>query len=1111
MTESRRSRTRTAGHHARRSAGRTRTKPPDPGAGPGTSAFAAGERLANRYRIQRLLGRGGMGVVYEAVDEELSIPVALKTLGLDLVGDREALLRLKREVLLARSVAHPNVCRVYDLGRHDGRGGPVWFLSMELLRGETLRERMRSRGRLAAAEVLPLAEQMAAALGAAHRAGVVHRDFNSANVMLVHAAEADRVVVTDFGIARALVASAAGPETALTGTGLIGTFASMAPEQLRGEPVGPAADIYALGLVLYEMVTGTVPFPGSVVEAASRRLNEDAPPPRRVARDLEPRWEAVILRCLAREPNRRFARAEDVADTLAGRATLTSGRVPGSWRVPRHALPEEQDAFVGRDVELEAIDRWLGGVTRVLTLLGAGGMGKTRLAVRYGWRSRERWPGGVWFCDLADARSRDGIAAAVAGTLGVPPGKGDPSDQVGHAIAGRGRCLLILDNFEQLVRHAADTVGAWTRAAAEATFLVTSRERLNLRGEQTQLIEPLSIESGVELFAERARSQRPGLELPGQELESVREVVRLVDAIPLAIELAAARMRILTPAQIAEHMRDRFRLLGGGAGGRHASLQAVLDASWELLRPWEQAALAQCAVFEGGFTLEAAEAVLDLGRSRHRPWAVDVVQALFDKSLLRSWVPVSPGRACLATARFGMFASVQDYALRKLMDGHAIRGASGPRAARSAHERHGRWYARLGSEAAIEALDRHEGLQRRHAMEQELENLIAACRRGASRGDGAQGAAHYRAAWAILERRGPLDLAVDLGMTVLRVKLEPVDRARVLDTLGQAEWRSGRLEEARARCDAALAIHRRLRDQRSEGRTLRRLGELLREQGHLEEGRARIEAALEVARGVGDRQTEALALNSLGNSHRDELDASRVRYQEALAIFRAVGDRRWEGAVLSNLGFLHFEQGLVEEARAMMEAALAICRETGDRYLEGVLLGNFGLVNQEAGRKDEARACLDAALALLGETGHRHFEWFYLGALGNLDRDEGRMNEARARLEKAIAMLGEMGSRGNEGILQGFLGDLHLEEGRREEAGRALSRAEALLRGVGDQFFFGRLLCTRARYELQCGAAAAARARINEARVIADRIGAGPDSPLRRDLARLDRALEQAP
>jgi len=195
----------------------------------------------------------------------------------------------------------------------------------------------------------------------------------------------------------------------------------------------------------------------------------------------------------------------------------------------------------------------------------------------------------------------------------------------------------------------------------------------------------------------------------------------------------------------------------------------------------------------------------------------------------------------------------------------------------------------------------------------------------------------------------------------------------------------------------------------------------------------------------------------------------------------------------------------------MMEAALAICRETGDRYLEGVLLGNFGLVNQEAGRKDEARACLDAALALLGETGHRHFEWFYLGALGNLDRDEGRMNEARARLEKAIAMLGEMGSRGNEGILQGFLGDLHLEEGRREEAGRALSRAEALLRGVGDQFFFGRLLCTRARYELQCGAAAAARVRINEARVIADRIGAGPDSPLRRDLARLDRALEQAP
>jgi tetratricopeptide (TPR) repeat protein len=446
------------------------------------------------------------------------------------------------------------------------------------------------------------------------------------------------------------------------------------------------------------------------------------------------------------------------------------------------------------------------------------------------------------------------------------------------------------------------------------------------------------------------------------------------------------------------------------------------------------------------------------------------------------------------------------------MDGRAIPGgASRARVTRSAHERHGRWYARLGSEDAIEALDRHEGIQRRHALEQELENLIAACRRSASRGDGPQATAHYRAAWAVLEGRGPLDLAVDLGTAVLGVKLEPVDRARVLDTLGQAEWRSGRLDEARAHCEAALAIHQGLRDTRSEGRTLRRLGELLRERGRSEEARTLIEAALDVARRVGDRQTEALALNSLGNFHRDEVDVSGLRYQEALAIFRAIGDRSWEGAVLGNLGFLRFEQGLVEEARAMMEAALAICRETGDRYREGVVLGNFGLVNHEAGRHDEARACLDAALALLGETGHRRFAGFYLGVLGNLDRDQGRLNEARDRLEKAIAMLGEMGSRGDEGIIQGFLGDLHLQEGRRDEAGRALARGESLLRGEVDQFFLGRLLCTRARFDLQCGDAAGARSRMDEVRAIAARIGAGPDSPLRHDLARLDQALELAP
>ncbi len=250
------------------------------------SSLDPGESVAGRYVIQRLLGRGGMGEVYEAWDKELLIPVALKTLRVHSRG-KDDLLHLKREGLLARSISHPNICRVYDLGRHQDADETAWFLTMELLRGETLADRLRARGKLAPEIARPLAEQMAAGLGAAHQAGVIHRDFKPGNVMLVGEVSGEQAIVTDFGIARAAavtveqIARSSEPQ-------LIGTPAYMAPEQLKGDQVGPAADIYALGLVMYEMVTGRLPFMGGLAnEAVRRRLEEEAPSPRTFAPELD--------------------------------------------------------------------------------------------------------------------------------------------------------------------------------------------------------------------------------------------------------------------------------------------------------------------------------------------------------------------------------------------------------------------------------------------------------------------------------------------------------------------------------------------------------------------------------------------------------------------------------------------------------------------------------------------------------------------------------------------------------------------------------------------------------------------------------------------------------
>jgi serine/threonine protein kinase len=266
--------------------------------------------LAGRFRIVRFLGRGGMGDVYEAEDLELKERVALKTVRPEIARLPGALDRFTREIQLARKVTHPNVCRIFDVSHH----GEVTFLTMELLPGETLEGRLRRAGAFREGEALPLVRQMAEGLAAAHRVGVVHRDFKPANVMLVPEPDGGvRAVVTDFGLARA---EAAGDGLTLQGD-VLGTPAYMSPEQVTAGEITPTTDVYAFGVVLYEMVTGVQPFVGeTALSTAVKRLREDPPPPRLRAPGLDPAWEAAILRCLAREPGDRFARIQDAAAAL---------------------------------------------------------------------------------------------------------------------------------------------------------------------------------------------------------------------------------------------------------------------------------------------------------------------------------------------------------------------------------------------------------------------------------------------------------------------------------------------------------------------------------------------------------------------------------------------------------------------------------------------------------------------------------------------------------------------------------------------------------------------------------------------------------------------------
>jgi serine/threonine protein kinase len=287
-----------------------------------TGALAPGTVIASRYEIESLLGRGGMGEVYRAHDRLLKETIALKTIRADQAASSTILSSLQREIQTARKVTHPNVCRVFDLGTHtfddDSRRPPIQFLSMELLEGETLQARIERQGRLTGAEALPLAIQMAEGLAAAHAAGIIHRDFKSGNVIVIPGEHGDRAVITDFGLARADRKLDTAATASLSGRNiLVGTIGYMSPEQLTGGRITPASDIYSLGIVLFEMTTGRLPFSNShFIQAAVQRVSGNLPSVRQLAPGLDKRWERVIRRCLETKPEARISPAKAVADAL---------------------------------------------------------------------------------------------------------------------------------------------------------------------------------------------------------------------------------------------------------------------------------------------------------------------------------------------------------------------------------------------------------------------------------------------------------------------------------------------------------------------------------------------------------------------------------------------------------------------------------------------------------------------------------------------------------------------------------------------------------------------------------------------------------------------------
>ena len=754
-------------------------------------------------------------------------------------------------------------------------------------------------------------------------------------------------------------------------------------------------------------------------------------------------------------------------------------------REVKHSLPAERDSFVGRQEPLRQLAAKLEDGARLVSVLGMGGTGKTRLVTRFAWNWLGEFPGGVWFCDLSQARTLDGIFFAVAQGLDVPLGKTDPAVQLAHAINGRGKCLVILDNFEQVARHAEETLGRWLDRAVQAKFIVTTREVLGIVGEETFALAPLPSSDAALLFLRRAEAARRGYQPSAEDRVAIEQLVSVLDHLPLAIELAAARVRVMPPATLLALMNERFKVLrsAGGRNDRQATLRAAFDWSWELLSEPEKAGLAQLSVFEGGFTLATAEAVLDLSATEDAPWTVDVVQLLVDKSFVRQ----------VADDRFDLLESVREYAAEHLRTEGRFQG-SGRGCAEASLARHWKFFAGFDEQAAAT----HRCV--------EANNLVAACRRAAAAGDASAAPRSLLGAWAALRLTGPLRVGSELADLVGALAgLKASDQALVHWVAGSALDLMGEVEAGRTHFGRGLACATGAEDARSKARLLLALGAQQTLDGHLGDAWVNLNASHRLADEQSDLALKAQALNSLGRlmDHQSRIDEARTCYESALVLARELTDRRLEGGLVGNLGGLHHDLGHVEQARSHYESALSLAREVGDRLWEGNAHSNLGLLHQEQGHNAAALAQFQIALATAREIGHVRLEYTVLCNLGIAFEAEGRFAEACEHFERAVEAAITSSDPRSEGQFRGYLASTLARLGRMREARTCLGVGEQLLLDMSDRLSYAVLLCHRAEIETRASQPQAAKQAIESAERLAVELDAGPASELRRRLATL--------
>ncbi len=962
-----------------------------------SQSFLPEELVAERFRIIRFLARGGMGEVYEAEDIELHERVALKSIRSELLDDGKVLDRFKREVHLARKVTHPNICRIFDLFRQPAKatGGlsrsPVMFVAMELLEGETLAEFLRRQPRLSVGNARPIALQIAAGLGAAHAAGVLHRDFKPGNVVLVPKAKGVRAVITDFGLALRSTKES-NPGAPVTGTGdVLGTPAYMSPEQVEGKELTPASDVYSLGLVLYQMVTGTRAFEGHTpLSMAVRRIKENPAPPRTLVPDLDRRWESVILKCLEREPKARFQNGDEVADALRG-----EGRHLGTWNFePRVVLGLLALilVIVAGAVLISRIRHRASPATDKAATTQASIAVRPSVAVlpfhNLSGRSDTEWVSTA----LPEMLTAE---LAAGGKLRTFPGEKIArasadlrltgmqtlaGDTLGHLREYLGSDYVVLGSYlDQGSASAQVRIDLWLQDTRTGEITATVSEK----GSENNL-DDLATRAGADLRQKLGAGEvTPGdVALVRASLPSNTEAVRLYSE-------GLAKLRV-ADALAARDLLQR----AVAADPNNALGHSALADAWAAMGYDQKARQESKQALDLSVGLSHEERLWIEGRDweLNRKWdkAVEIYRTLVD-----------------------LFPDNLEYGLRL---------AAAQKQARTVDEA-------LATLAALQMLPAPDRDDPRIALQQaDVFDVKGAYKEQQAAAEAAAGRAR------------------DLGATLLL--------ARALSQEARSLEKQGRLDDALRSAQEAERISEAAGERGEAAKALTIAGIVRFDQGNFAAAADAYHRALAMQREIGDMHAAATTLNDLANAlgEQGDLSGSIKMLNEALATFREVGDKHSAAAVLGSIAARTLQQGDLKQGKKMLQEGLAASQEIGDQERASTALYNLGEVLRWQGDLKGARKMYEQAEALSKQIGDQSGVAYALYSLGDVSTAEGSLSAALDDYNQSIALRTQMGEKGNAAESQMALALLLFEDGDAIGAENSLREAREEFRkeGIGD-------------------------------------------------------------